>query len=86
LNNSHLAAILESPFVTEAFGLTLRAPSRSNSASRIERRSAATPPQGLSSGCDDLTIFEQPEFFCSLLEAPKQKRHRNIDAHASHFA
>jgi hypothetical protein len=47
LKNSHLAAILESPFV---------------------RRSAATPPQGLSSGCDDLTIFEQPGFFNSLLE------------------
>ena len=24
------------------------------------------PPRGLSSGCDDLTIFEQPEFFNNL--------------------
>jgi len=46
LKNSHLAAILESPFV---------------------RRSAATPPRSLSSGRDDLIIFEQPEFFNSLL-------------------
>jgi len=31
--------------------------------SRLVRRSAATPPRVLSIGCDDLTIFEQPEFF-----------------------
>jgi hypothetical protein len=47
LKNSHQAFVLESPFVTEACGLTLRAPSRSNFTSEIVRRSAATPPQGL---------------------------------------
>ena len=46
LKNSHLADVLESPFVTSACGLTLRAPSRSNFMSEIVRRSAATPPQG----------------------------------------
>jgi len=30
-------------------------------ASPFVRRSAATPPRGLSIGCNDLTIFEQPE-------------------------
>jgi hypothetical protein len=32
----------------------------------LVRRSAATPPRGFLR-CDDLTIFEQPEFFNNLL-------------------
>jgi hypothetical protein len=60
LKNSHLAAILERPFV---------------------RRSAATPLQGIC-GCDDPTIFEQPEFFNSLLDVTIEEgasRSRNIE-------
>ena len=46
LKNSHLAAVLKSPFVTSACGLTLRAPSRSNFTSEIVRRNMYMPPQG----------------------------------------
>jgi hypothetical protein len=52
LKNSHLAAVLES---------------------RLVRRSAACAHwvlrlRGAFCGCDDLTIFEQPEFFQNLLD------------------
>jgi len=46
LKNCYLATVLESRLVTEAFGLTLRAPSRSTFTSESVRRSVATPLRG----------------------------------------
>src|SRR3974390_2354411 len=67
LKKSHQAFVLEHRLV--------RRSARPSQPKLLRRSRPATPPRGLSIGCDDLTIFEQPDVCKHLLEAQGEILH-----------